>query len=114
MPPKHIGAARALAVMIVLVPSSGPYPRRLFYVRNHSLAHHVDAIVYLGPEHDPDLSNRIELTQHERAEVARRDAIKGDLRQLMRLRYGNRDRWFRSYPNDLAPDLRTALRGALP
>ncbi|MEX2110477.1 MAG: hypothetical protein WD802_07740 [Gemmatimonadaceae bacterium] len=88
------------------LPSAGPYPRRLFYVRDDPLTHHVDAVVFLGPEPDRDLSNQIELTQTEKAEVNRRDAIKGDLRQLMQLRYGNRDRWFRSHPNDLPLDPR--------
>jgi hypothetical protein len=87
-------------------PSAGPYPRALFYVRDKPLAQHADAVVYLGPEPDPDLSNQMELTQAEKSEVDRRDSIKGDLRQLMRRRYENRDRWFRSHPNDLPPDPR--------
>jgi hypothetical protein len=96
------------------LPSAGPYPRGLFYVRDEPLAHHVDAVVYLGPEPDRDLSNSIELTQSEKAEVGRRDAIKGDLRRLMQLRYANRDRWFRSHPNDLPRDPRHgSSRGAL-
>lgn len=88
------------------IPSAGPYPRRLFYARGRPLADYVDAVAYLGQEPDPDLSNQIELTQSEKAEVSRRDAIKGDLRQLMQLRLANRGRWFRSHPNDLPRDPR--------
>lgn len=88
------------------LPSAGPYPRALFYVRDNPLAHHVDAVAYLGPEPDRDLSNRMELTPSEKAEVDRRDAIKGDLRELMQLRLGNRDRWFLSHPEDLPRDPR--------
>lgn len=88
------------------LPSQGPYPRDLFYAREDPLVSHVDAVVYLGPEPDRDLANQSELTVREMAEVARRDSIKGDLRQLMRLRLGNRDRWFRLHPNDLPRDPR--------
>jgi hypothetical protein len=93
------------------LPAAGPYPRALFYVRDKPLAHHVDAVAYLGPEADRDLSNQMELTEEEKAEVARRDAIKGDLRELMQLRLGNRDRWFRSHPDDLPRDPRDDSAG---
>jgi hypothetical protein len=85
---------------------AGSYPRALFYARDNPLAQHVDAVAYLGPEPDRDLSNQMELTESEKAEVARRDAIKGDLRELLQLRLGNRDRWFRSHPDDLPRDPR--------
>ncbi|HJU68064.1 MAG TPA: hypothetical protein VJ650_07410 [Gemmatimonadaceae bacterium] len=88
------------------LPSAGPYPRALFYANDEPLADHVDAVAYLGPERDRDLSNQTALTQEEEAEVRRRDAIKGDLQQLMQLRFGNRDRWFRSHPNELPRDPR--------
>lgn len=88
------------------LPSSGPYSRALFYARENPLAQHVDAVVYLGPEPDRTRSNEIELTPSEKSEVSRRDAIKGDLRQLMQLRYGMQDLWFRSHPHDLPLDPR--------
>ncbi|MFN2397465.1 MAG: hypothetical protein ABR543_02290 [Gemmatimonadaceae bacterium] len=96
------------------LPSAGPYPRNLFYARDNPLAQHVDAVAYLGPEPDRDVSNQMELTPREKAEVDRRATIKGDVRQLMQLRYGNRDSWFRSHPNDLADDPRDgSSRGPL-
>lgn len=88
------------------LPAAGPYPPALFYARDNRLAHHVDAVAYLGPEPDRNLSNQLELTPSEKAEVDRRDAIKGDLRKLMQLRLENRDHWFRSHPDDLPPDPR--------
>jgi hypothetical protein len=88
-------------------PSAGPYPRRLFYVRNGSLENYVDAILYLGPAPDVDVANQRHFTEREMRVVAQRDAIKGDLRQLLQLRLGNRDQWFRTHPNDLPPDPRT-------
>ena len=88
------------------LPSQGPYPRDLFYAREDPLASHVDAVVYLGPEPDRDMANQTELTAREQAEVARRDSIKGDLRQLMRMRLENRPRWFPLHPNDLPSDPR--------
>lgn len=88
------------------LPSSGPYPGRLFYAREEPLANYVDAVVFLGPEPDRDLTNQLELSEHESAEVDRRNAIKGDLRQLMQMRRESRDRWFRSHPDDLPPDPR--------
>jgi len=87
-------------------PAAGPYPRALFYVQDHALAYYIDAVVFLGPEPDRDLTNQIALTAHENDEIARRDAIKGDLRQLLQLRLGARDRWFRSHPHDLPRDPR--------
>lgn len=94
-------------------PSSGPYPEKLFYVRENSLAHHVDAVVYLGPSPDRDLSNQRALTEQERARIDRRDSIKGDLRQLLQLRLENRNRWFRTHPHDLPPDPRASSGGTL-
>lgn len=92
---------RPLLLSARQLPSAGPYPRDLFYAGDDPLAAHVDAVAYLGPEADQDLSNATTLTQEERAELARRDALKGDLRRLMQLRFGRRDRWFRSHPNDI-------------
>jgi len=82
-------------------PSSRPYPKDLFYAGSDLLASHVDAVAYLGPDPDRDLSNSIELTEAQRAELARRDGLKGDLRRLMQLRFGHRDIWFRTHPNDI-------------
>lgn len=88
------------------LPPAGPYPRRLFYAREEPLADYVDAVVFLGPKPDRDLTNQMELSERESAEVDRRDAIKGDLRQLMQMRQNNRDRWFHPHPDDLPPDPR--------
>lgn len=104
-------AARPFFVSGDRLPAAGPYPRALFYARDNPLAQHVDAVAYLGPEPDRDLSNQMELTEEEKAEVARRDAIKGDLRELLQLRLGNRDRWFRSHPDDLPRDPREDSAG---
>lgn len=105
--------ARPFYVSGSRLPSTGPYPRNLFYVRDNPLAHHVDAVAYLGPEPDRDLSNQIELTQREKEEVDRRVAIMGDLRQLLQLRLRNRDRWFSSHPNPAARSRHGSSRGAL-
>jgi len=43
----------------------------------------------------------VELNPAWEAEIARHDRIKGDLRQLMKLRYGHRGDWFRTHPDDL-------------
>lgn len=98
--------ARPFYVSGAGLPSAGPYPRGLFYAGNDPLARHVDAVAYLGPEPDRDLTNQRELTPREQALVDRRDAIKGDLRRLMQLRLGNRVRWFGSHPHDLPRDPR--------
>ena len=90
------------------LPDRGPYPRDLFYARDDPLSAHVDAVAYLGAVPDRDLANQTELMPREQALVARRDSIKGDLRQLLRLRLGNRERWFRLHPNDLPPDPRSS------
>ncbi len=82
-------------------PASGPYPKDLFYVDAEPLESYVDAIAYLGPDPDSSLAGSIEFTEAERAELARRRALQGDLRQLMLLRYGRRDFWFRAHPDDI-------------
>ena len=83
------------------LPASVPAPEALFYVRERPLGDHVDAIVYLGPEPDRDLSRSVELTPQERSELDRRALLRGDSRQLMGLRLENRARWFQTHPNDL-------------
>ena len=83
------------------LPASGPYPGALFYAREGALARYVDAVVYAGPEPDRSLAGAIEFSAAQRAELARREAIRGDRRQLMRLRFGRREEWFRSHPNEL-------------
>ena len=80
-----------------------PYPRDLAIARQQPLSSAVSAVVYLGPEPDHSMSHAVDLTPSQLAEVARRDAIKGDLRQLMQLRYGHRAEWFRAHPDDLPP-----------
>ena len=49
------------------------------------------------------MSHTVALTPAQQAEVARHDQIKGDLNQLMQLRYGHRADWFRAHPNDIPP-----------
>lgn len=78
-----------------------PYPRDLSIARQEPLSSVVNAVVYLGPEPDESMSHAVELTPAERAEVARHEEIKGDLRQLMQMRYGRRAEWFKAHPNDL-------------
>jgi hypothetical protein len=85
------------------LPSAPPYPRDLALAREQPLASVMSAIVYLGPEPDRSMSHAVDLTPAQQAEVARRNQIKGDLRQLMQLRYGNRADWFRAHPDDIPP-----------
>jgi len=84
-------------------PTSGPYPEALFYVDAGRLSSYVDALAYLGPHPDTSLANSIELTDAQRAELARRDALRGNRRQLMELRFARRESWFDSHPHDI-PD----------
>jgi hypothetical protein len=93
--PFYAGTAKLL--------SSPPYPRDLSFARQASLESVMNAVVYLGPEPDRSMSHAVELTPAQQVEVARQTGIKGDLRQLMQLRYGRRADWFRSHPNDLPP-----------
>lgn len=88
------------------------YPRDLFYAADEPLVSYVDAVVYLGPKPDGDLAGQIELTAAQRADRARREALKGDRRRLMELRFGRRDLWFQDHPNDLPerPGTLRALR----
>jgi hypothetical protein len=83
--------------------STPPYPRDLATARQEPLQSVVNAVVYLGPEPDRSMSNTVDLTPAQRAEVARHDRIKGDLTQLMKLRYGHRADWFRTHPDDIPP-----------
>ena len=80
-----------------------PYPRDLSIARQQPLASVINAVVYLGPDPDRSMSRAVDLTPAQQAEAARRDQIKGDLRQLMQLRYGHRADWFRTHPNDIPP-----------
>ena len=91
--PFYAGTARLVA--------SPPYPRDLAIARQQPLSSTMNAVVYLGPEPDRSMSHAVDLTPAQQAEVARHDRIKGDLRQLMQLRYGHRADWFRAHPNDL-------------
>lgn len=63
----------------------------------------MNAVVYLGPEPDRSMVHAVDLTPVQQAEAARRDLIKGDLRQLLQLRYGHRADWFHTHPNDIPP-----------
>jgi hypothetical protein len=78
-----------------------PYPRDLSIARQEPLSSVMSAVVYLGREPDRSMSHAVDLTSAQQAEVARRDRIKGDLQQLMRLRYGHRADWFRAHPDDI-------------
>ena len=91
--PFFAGAAKLLA--------APPYPRDLSIARQAPLESVMNAVVYLGPEPDRSMSHAVELTPAQLAEVGRHDRIKGDLRQLMQLRYGRRTEWFRAHPNDI-------------
>jgi len=82
-------------------PASGPYPKALFYAGAAPLISYVEGVVYLGPDPDHNLADSIAFSDAQRAELARRDALRGDARQLMRLRLGHRDVWFRTHPNDI-------------
>lgn len=93
--PFYAGTARLVA--------DPPYPRDLAIARQQPLAAVINAVVYLGPEPDRSMSHAVDLTPAQQAEIARRDGIEGDLRQLMQLRYGHRAAWFRTHPNDIPP-----------
>ena len=93
--PFYAGTARLVA--------APPYPRDLSIARQQPLASVMNAVVYLGPEPDRSMFHAVDLTPAQQAEVARRDVIKGDLRQLMPLRYGHRGDWFHTHPNDIPP-----------
>ena len=93
--PFYVGTAR--------LPSAPPYPRDLAIAREQPLEAVMNAVVYLGPEPDRSMSHAVDLTPAQQAEVARRGLIKGDLKQLMQLRYGHRADWFRAHPNDIPP-----------
>jgi hypothetical protein len=94
-------AARPFYLGPAKLPKAPPYPRDLGIARQDSLASAVNAVVYLGPEPDKDMFHAVELSPAWEAEIARHDRIKGDLRQLMKLRYGHRGDWFRTHPDDL-------------
>jgi hypothetical protein len=93
--PFYAGTAKLVA--------APPYPRDLSTARQQPLASVINAVVYLGPEPDRSMSRAVDLTPAQQAEVARRDQIKGDLKQLMQLRYGQKTDWFRTHPNDISP-----------
>lgn len=93
--PFYAGTARLVA--------APPYPRDLSIARQQPLASVMNAVVYLGPEPDRSMSHAADLTPAQQAEVTRRNLIKGDLQQLMRLRYGRRADWFPAHPNDIPP-----------
>ena len=93
--PFYAGTARLL--------TAPPYPRDLSIAREAPLESVMNAVVYLGPEPDRSMSHAVELTPAQQDEGARQRQIKGDLRQLMQLRYGQRASWFREHPNDIPP-----------
>ena len=91
--PFYAGAASLVA--------TAPYPRDLALAGQGPLLSVMNTVVYLGPESDRSMSHIVDLTPAQQAEVARHDQIKGDLRQLMQLRYGHRADWFRTHPDDI-------------
>jgi hypothetical protein len=80
-----------------------PYPRDLGIARQAPLESVMNAVVYFGPEADRSMSHAADLTPAQQGELARQQRIKGDLNQLMQLRYGHRADWFRTHPNDIPP-----------
>lgn len=82
-------------------PQKGPYPSDLFYVRSGPVASYVDAIIYLGPEPNRSLLDTVPLSAAQRTEIDRREALLGDPRRVMQIRYGGKDTWFRTHPLDL-------------
>jgi hypothetical protein len=94
-------STRAFFIAAPGFPSTQSLPRDLFYAAAGPLSTYVDALVYLGPDADRDLSNSIELTGAQRAEIARREAIASDSGRLLQLRLGNRKVWFQTHPNDI-------------
>ena len=83
------------------LPKGGPYPNDLFYSKGDPLLDHMDCVAYLGPEADPDLRNKIEFTAAQMAELERRAAVRGDMKELMKLRFAHRAEWFRAHPEDI-------------
>jgi hypothetical protein len=78
-------------------PAMQSLPKDLFYAQAGSLGRYIDAVIYLGPDADRDLSNSLELSEAQREELTRRDAIKRDIQ----LRLRHRADWFRTHPNDI-------------
>ena len=84
-------------------PTSMAWPRSLrvsYEERSTNLADYIDAFVYLGPEPDKDMTGSIPLTAAQQRELDRRNAITSDHQRTMRARFGGREQWFRSHPND--------------
>jgi hypothetical protein len=98
--------ARPFYVGTEKLPAAPPYPRELGSARQAPLESVISAVVYLGPEPDRSMSHAVELTPAQQAELARQNRIKGDLRQLMQLRYGHRADWYRTHPNDIPSRIR--------
>src|SRR5262245_23777916 len=82
-------------------PAVDVLPGDMFRAEGGSLASSVDAVLYLGPEPDRDLSNSLEFTAAQSAELARRDTIRADGQAVMQLRLRSRELWFQTHPRDL-------------
>ena len=82
------------------LPDSGPYPDALFYASQGPLSDYVDAVLYLGPEPDPNLESSLPLNEGQRSELQRREALEGDPFASMELRLSRRDSWFSTHPAD--------------
>lgn len=68
-----------------------------------ALADYMDAFVYLGPAPDQSLIGSIPLTAAQQRELARRGSLRSDPQRTMRARFGGRNLWFATHPNDFTP-----------
>jgi hypothetical protein len=95
--------ARPFFVDASRFPSATPWPEALRISADEagSLADHIDAVLYLGPEPDRDLRGALPLSSSEKDELARRASIVSDPRRAMESRFRGRDQWFRGHPGDL-------------
>jgi len=88
-------------------PATQPWPTSLRTSfeeqQSQPLAKYIDGLLYLGPERDRDLTGAITLSETEKRELDRRNAMRMDPQRVMRARYQGREKWFRAHPNDLVP-----------
>lgn len=64
------------------------------------LASYIDGLLYLGPERDRDQTGMIPLSAPQKQELERRNALRTDRQQVMRVRQSGKARWFYSHPED--------------
>jgi len=87
--------------------SMAALPDDLYDTPPGELKKKIDALVYLGPSPDRDLTGTLEMTTDEARELERRRQIK-NARETLMVRLSGRKRWFASHPKDLPDDPRTA------